>query len=333
MVPFVHNAKGITVVANGKPYLVPNDSPRFELLLTAIRANDDAKIIELANSDSQLKDRLGTFGEVEVFRGHVTFKGQDIHGTITERIISAANAGLPFEPIARFLDNVKRNPSFRAVQDLYGWIEHNQMPLTEDGCFLAYKIIGPDWKDLYTRTMDNSIGATVTVPRNMVDENPDQTCSYGLHACGYEYLPNYGGFYGAGNGGNRVVMVKVNPADVVAFPKDYGNAKFRCCGYVVQEEVPHERAKEFHRGNQDSYAPAEPPRWKVHTGQGQPTETVGKMVDVIDNDGTQIDYLNADTDIEWVNNLVEDRGDMIDRFRVVGDVPESEDERDWRDLD
>jgi hypothetical protein len=35
---------------------------------------------------------------------------------------------------------------------------------------------------------------------------------------------------------NRVVIVKINPADVVSIPSDYKNTKGRCCRYEVIAE-------------------------------------------------------------------------------------------------
>jgi hypothetical protein len=65
------------------------------------------------------------------------------------------------------------------------------------------------------------------MPRNQVDEDKDRTCSHGLHFCAQSYLSQYHG----GNG--KVVIVKINPADVCAIPSDYANAKGRCSKYLV----------------------------------------------------------------------------------------------------
>jgi hypothetical protein len=112
-------------------------------------------------------------------------------------------------------------------------LEASELPITEDGCFLAYKRIAGDFKDIYTHTIDNSPGQVVEMRRNAVDEDKNRTCSEGLHFCSREYLPHYG----AGSGDNKVVMIKINPRDVVAIPSDYNNAKGRCCKYTVAKEL------------------------------------------------------------------------------------------------
>ena len=81
--------------------------------------------------------------------------------------------------------------------------------------------------------MRNAVGDTLSMPRNAVDEDKNRTCSAGLHFCSYSYLPHFGG--------ERIVVVKINPRDVVAIPADYNNAKGRTCRYEVVEELAVEK--------------------------------------------------------------------------------------------
>jgi hypothetical protein len=77
--------------------------------------------------------------------------------------------------------------------------------------------------------MDNSVGKIVEMERNSVDDNSSNTCSSGLHFCSQEYLSSFGG--------ERTVIVKINPRDVVSIPNDYNNSKGRACRYEVIGEV------------------------------------------------------------------------------------------------
>jgi hypothetical protein len=86
--------------------------------------------------------------------------------------------------------------------------------------------------------MDNSVGMIVEMERNEVDDNKDQTCSTGLHFCSQDYLPHFGS-----GSDSRVVIVKINPSDVVSIPSDYNNAKGRACRYVVVGEIGNEGDK------------------------------------------------------------------------------------------
>jgi hypothetical protein len=64
------------------------------------------------------------------------------------------------------------------------------------------------------------------MPRNMVNDNPNKTCSVGLHFASLEYIRGF-------HGGNPIVLVEIDPADVVSIPVDYNNQKGRCCKYKV----------------------------------------------------------------------------------------------------
>jgi hypothetical protein len=130
------------------------------------------------------------------------------------------------------------NPSKRAVTELYGFLEKNSLPITPDGHFLAYKKVRNDYLDIHSGTMDNSVGMIVEMERNEVDDNKDQTCSTGLHFCSQDYLPHFGS-----GSDSRVVIVKINPSDVVSIPSDYNNAKGRACRYVVVGEIGNEGDK------------------------------------------------------------------------------------------
>jgi signal peptidase I len=140
------------------------------------------------------------------------------------------------------------NPSRAAVSELYDWLEKTSLPITEDGDFLAYKKVRDDYRDFHTGTWDNSVGRILTMPRNQVDDERDRHCSTGLHFCSLSYLPRYHG------GRGRVMIVKINPGDVVSIPSDYDYAKGRTCGYqVIGEHREGEHREAFDKpivGNQ-----------------------------------------------------------------------------------
>jgi hypothetical protein len=137
--------------------------------------------------------------------------------------------GFTIDPLVKFMENLMENPSNRSVTELYGFLEKNNLPITPDGHFLAYKRVREDYKDCHSGTMDNSPGKIVEMPRNKVDDNQNNTCSHGLHFCSEGYLKHFGGA--------RTVIVKINPRDVVSIPSDYDNTKGRACRYEVIGEV------------------------------------------------------------------------------------------------
>jgi len=145
---------------------------------------------------------------------------------LAARIMKYAQEDLPLSDLRNFAKNMFQNPSNRSLISLFRFLEANHFTLTSDGCFIAYKGVQDNFTDYRTGKFDNSIGNVVKITRNMVDENIEQTCSYGLHVASYKYAHNFGN-------GNTVVEVKVNPRDVVAVPLNETDEKMRVCEYKV----------------------------------------------------------------------------------------------------
>lgn len=233
---FIINPSSHITIAftDGKSATIYSGDAEFGNLITAIKQSDWEEArnivfrpIEEVSTAVELMSEVE--GDVVIEHGVVFVDGRAIHNTIADRIIAMNYDGFNITPMKLFLKNLMQNPSFRAVEELYDFLEATQLPITDDGHFLAYKKIRDDYTDQHTGKMDNSIGATVSMPRNQVNDNKDQTCSSGLHFCGRSYLSSFSGA--------RTVVVKVNPRDVVSIPSDYNNAKGRACKYIIWQEL------------------------------------------------------------------------------------------------
>ncbi len=224
---------------DNKHYHIHKDHPNFELALDAARVRDYEHMVSLVDIPSAIRNWSGM--QIRVNNDKVIYKDQPLNNVLVSRILAMARDGYDVTPMLNFLDNLMANPSKRAVDELYLFLEHNGIPITDDGCFLAYKRVRGDYRDIHTGTMDNSVGKVVEVPRNSVDEDRFRTCSQGLHFCSLPYLKLYGSF----SGGDRVVIVKINPRDVVAIPSDYDNAKGRTCRLEVVGETTRDDQEAF----------------------------------------------------------------------------------------
>ncbi|MNH59423.1 hypothetical protein D3C76_102760 [compost metagenome] len=231
-------------------FLKDDDTESFGTLAKALKEQNTKVIKEIVGLKFNLIQAINSFGdgkvgfeEGELFYVNQSGEKSNVDTKLTAKIKSLIHAGASAEILVKFLDNLIGNPDRRAVQDFYDFLIVNNLAMTDDGHFLAYKIVRDDFKDLYTGTMDNSPGKVVSMDRSKVNPDPNHTCSYGLHICSKDYLPHYGGFYGSGSK-SKILVVKVNPADVVAFPKDYRNAKARVCSYTVLGTIESEN-REF----------------------------------------------------------------------------------------
>ena len=227
----------IVVMLSGVTHTINADHAHYSKIREALKVKDHKEVERLIN----IKQSVINFsqGNVTVRDGEVFYGDMPVRGSVVRRILDMIRENFDAQPMLRFLNNLMQNPSKRAVDELYGFLEASALPITEDGCFLAYKKVRDDYRDFYTGNMDNSVGAVLEMPRNQVDEDKDRTCSYGLHFCSLSYLPHYHG------GQGRVMIVKINPADVVSIPSDYNNAKGRAARYEVIGEHTSERDEAF----------------------------------------------------------------------------------------
>jgi len=232
MPPAIFTENTITIVLNGKTETIHKDNVNFNEVKKAFKAGDYDAILTLVNPVLAVKNFVK--GRLEYKDGVFTYQGFPLNSVLTGKMLNMMKQGFPIDPMVNFINNLMENPSKRAVEELYSFLEKNNLPLTEDGHFLAYKKIRGDYLDIHSGTMDNSVGKVLEMPRNMVDEDKNRTCSAGLHFCSISYLPHFGG-----SSGTRVVILKINPKDVVAIPADYNDSKGRTCRYEVIGEIDH----------------------------------------------------------------------------------------------
>ena len=260
MFPFTISDKAVTVFVDGRPRSFASSHGSYEAIKTAILAGDEEMVRSLTDVKAHIAK--STFGRVQIFDSEILVDGRQVSGKLVDRILEMVRLGSDaISGYVKFLDNLMDNPRKMAVDELYLFIEACDLPITPDGCFLAYRYVDSSYFDSHSHTVfakpaikmtddeiatysDGVIGGTrnevttqvidgsttVSMPRNMVEDNRDITCSDGLHFCSYTYLPSYGS-------GHRVLVLKINPADVVSIPSDYNNSKGRTWKYVVVDEI------------------------------------------------------------------------------------------------
>lgn len=224
------NDGAICVFANNRALPpVGREHPNYQAVIAALRDDNVEKLIELTNIPKAVTNFAK--GKVEVKDGIVYYNSQPLHNGLTDRILQLMNEQFPFEPMLRFLENIMQNMSYQTRQELYDFLAHHHLPITDDGCFLAYKHVRDNFFDIYSGKFDNSIGKVVEVDRGSVDDDRSKGCSEGLHVGAIEYVKTYSG---AGcEAGGRYIICKVNPKDVVSVPTDCNCTKLRTCRYEV----------------------------------------------------------------------------------------------------
>ena len=220
----------ITVVLDGKSHSINAGSKLFTNALEAFKVNDWDAFISFVNPDLRLKSLYAKYEGIEVKDGNLYVFDEPVHSTLATRVLSFLEAGLDCVHLFKFILKLNLNPSKRAVDELYTFLEHRALPITDNGNFLAYKAVREDYTDKYTGKFLNTIDAVLEMPRNKVDDDKNIGCSYGFHAGTVEYAKDFMGREG------HLMIVEINPADVVSIPTDCQFQKLRTSKYKVVGE-------------------------------------------------------------------------------------------------
>jgi len=230
----------ISILVNGRPYTVAPNHVNYELIKSALKNERYDDLEALLDAKKYIENM--SFGNIKIKNENILFRNKVMHNAMTKKIIELVKGQFPFQFMINFMNNVMQNPTKSAREELYEFLENGNIPITPDGCFLAYKKVDNNYRDFYTGKVDNHIGQKPRMPRKNVDHNRDHDCSRGYHFCSFTYLPIYHG------GQGKVILVKINPKDVVSFPKDFNISKGRTCYYEVIADYKGGEKKEAFTG-------------------------------------------------------------------------------------
>jgi len=215
----------ITVVFRGDVHTVRRGAPNFEDLRAALYLGQWDKVPNF----------LSVAGAIESWsQGNFKVVGQDVRmgdevlpRELSERVVAMVSEKKDPASILNFWGRLRRNPSKRSVDQLWSFLNHKGIPLTEDGCFLAYKSVRRNFLDHHSGTVDNKVGVVNEMARNQISDDPRQACHEGYHVGALNYAQTFGGE------GSRIIICKVDPMDVVCVPYDSSSEKMRVCKYEV----------------------------------------------------------------------------------------------------
>ena len=229
----ISNNGSVNAFVGGKPYAFNKSHENYDKLLAYLE-NGNVEHFEASYDIASTVEHYCD-GYVHVDNGELSWQGITMPELFTDRILQMRREGFNIDPMLNFLDNMNDNPSDQAIVALFDFMQNKHLPITDDGYFLAYKAVSPDFKDIYTGNIDNSVGEEVSIERSKVDSNRSKHCSAGLHVGAIDYVKSYGGIDldQDNDGGNQIVICKVNTADVVSVPSDAKFQKLRTCRYEV----------------------------------------------------------------------------------------------------
>lgn len=225
--PMIMTDTSLSVFLHDQQYTADSSHPKWDEIVEAVREEDWENLPVLMNIPQAVTQWAN--GKFEVRGNELFFDDEPVVGTIQDRILTMMDNGVNPDYLLRFYERLQNNPSNRSVSELYDFLEHSNIPIGEDGCFYAYKSVKTDFTDHHTGTFDNRPGTVNEMPRNKVDDERHHACSHGFHVGALEYAKNFGSHE------KKLVVVKVDPADVVSVPRDSSAQKVRVCKYEVVE--------------------------------------------------------------------------------------------------
>lgn len=192
------------------------------------------KFMKFDQTSSSGQVRLRLNNDVIEYSYNMDSQWKELHNAFATRVVEMAREGIDPSPMMSFLAKLLNNPSKSIIEELPLFLENNQLPITPNGNFVAYKIVRSDYSSVHDSSFMNNIGTTVEMPRQEVNDNRNETCSTGLHFCNRNYLNSYGS---SNRDTDRLLLLVINPQDVVSIPNDYNNAKGRACKYVIWKDI------------------------------------------------------------------------------------------------
>lgn len=238
---YITNNTKIILFINGKSISVEKTDKRYAKIVKVFELptseQEEAVLKVLEPSEVSIKSIHGQNG-FEVVGEDIFYKGEKLPNAFATKIKSIIRDGLPLEHFEKFWERLDLNPSNTAIEELVDFLSYRELPITEDGCFLAYKGVAPDYYSIQGNTSTkvlqgtvnssgkiyNGVGETIQVRRRDVCDNRDECASSGLHAGSLNYASGWG---------SRVVVVKIDPQHVVSVPIDSQAQKIRVEQYEV----------------------------------------------------------------------------------------------------
>lgn len=230
----------IAVFVNGDLQVASESHPNFDAIVAGCVADDDS-VIELFDVAQTISDRFTSLSDrVSVRDGRVYLDGVEMHNALTKKVLQFLEQGVEdWIPLVNFFENVQTNPNQHSREMLYDWLDQEDFAIDDEGFILGYKGVKVTDKgfasissgkaivngEVKTGQIPQATGDTVEMPRNEVQHDPARGCHTGLHVGTFDYA--------SGFAQGALLLVRVNPRDVVSVPTDCNWAKMRCCRYQV----------------------------------------------------------------------------------------------------
>jgi hypothetical protein len=227
----------ITVIHNQNVYDISSHEPRFKSVLSLIKKKQFTKLPKYISNEGIFSD-VANKNEIFELRDRVLFiENEPVPDMLGTEIIKRYHNQKDLVPLLKFWDSLKKNTDKQTVEDLYSFLKNDGHHILDDGSFVAYRTVDYDFKDIWTKSVKNEIGSTITLDKAKVDANKNNSAGFGLHVATIQKAINFGG-WNVGSTKVRLLAVKVFPEDVVVGIDPHNPyAYLRTCRYTILQEI------------------------------------------------------------------------------------------------
>lgn len=244
----------VTVTIRGKgTHTARRDHPNFAKIVKALNEGmlgqgvSDEEMLEFFDIAKAVEDRFARLSERIAVRGQkIYFDNDEISTGLSRQILEFFSQGVDdWRPLVNFWEKLSANPNDHSREQFWTFVNNHKVTVFPDGDFVGYKgcrrgedgilysttnghaIV--DNVDIEDGPIPNQVGSIIEMPRSEVKHDPYDECNAGLHIGTYDFAKSY-----ASRG--SMLIVKVNPRDVVSVPHSSTGQKTRVCRYEVIDE-------------------------------------------------------------------------------------------------
>ena len=246
----------LTVFADGRAFVANNTHPKWDEIKRMAVIDDDPSVVDVIDGAVKAVKEFKRLGaQVTVSDGRLFFDGDEVNNAVAKKVVEFINEGVEdWKPLVAFMEKVFTNPETHSREQLFEWMERHAFSINEEGDILGYKSVrrvregsgqfdGFEFQSISSGSEDvmvdgkvfigyipQNVGSVVEMPRSVVQHDPSNGCGVGLHVANYRYATTW-------SSSDAVLLVAVNPRDVVSVPTESNFEKVRVCRYRVVKVV------------------------------------------------------------------------------------------------
>lgn len=214
------------VLANGSICEWSSSNSQFSKINKMVEAEDWIEIENFIQADKNIigseKLVLNDKGNLEVTtkKKKIEVDKDNRFTKLCSLIKENGTTDADLKPVIPFLKKVAENTFIDATKEIYDYCKNMDFEITKDGNILAFKVVNSSMKAKYDNETEYKLGKYTEVENFDTDRNTH--CSRGLHFCARGYLNSYA------EPNDVVLILEIDPRDIVSIPTDCDFKKGRC---------------------------------------------------------------------------------------------------------